>query len=137
MEIPDRLQTLFSATIEEQGDSYVVEVPEREVSLGELQAGETYRVAILPSRSTDEATETNTDSQPEQSRQTPPVEEGEQRTVEIESLGDQGDGIARIERGFVVIIPNTEPTERVTAEITDVSENVAFAEVVERLSYYD
>ncbi|WP_242493277.1 TRAM domain-containing protein, partial [Haloarcula hispanica] len=66
----------------------------------------------------------------------PPVEEGEQRTVEIEDIGDQGDGITRVERGFVVIVPDTDVGERVTIEITDVGQNVAFGEVVERLSDY-
>jgi predicted RNA-binding protein with TRAM domain len=66
-----------------------------------------------------------------------PVEEGEERTVEIEDIGEQGDGITRVERGFVVIVPDTEQGERVTVEITDVRENVAFAEVVERRSYYE
>jgi len=32
---------------------------------------------------------------------------------------------------------NTEQGERLTVEITDVRENVAFAEVVERVSYYE
>jgi predicted RNA-binding protein with TRAM domain len=86
----------------------------------------------LPSLSRERTTSDN-----DQERQDPPVEEGEQRDVEIENLGDQGDGITRVERGFVVIVPDTEPSERVTVEITDVRENVAFAEVVERLSYYD
>lgn len=137
MEIPDPLQTLFSANVEERGDSYVVEVPEQEVRLGDLQQDETYRVAVLHSPSTGEANDT--DTEPERGRSPPkqPVVEGEQRTVEIETLGDQGDGITRVERGFVVIVPDTEQGERVTVEITDVRENVAFSEVVERVSYYD
>jgi predicted RNA-binding protein with TRAM domain len=137
MEISDQLRCLFSATVEERGDSYVVEVPEQEIRLGDLQQGETCRVAVLPSQSTDEANDTETE--PERGRSPPkqPVEEGEQRTVEIESLGDQGDGITRVERGFVVIVPDTEQGERVAVEITDVRENVAFAEVIERVSYYD
>jgi len=65
------------------------------------------------------------------------VEEGEQRDAEIEDIGEQGDGITRVERGFVVIVPDTELGERVTVEITDVRENVAFAEVTDRLSYFD
>jgi predicted RNA-binding protein with TRAM domain len=65
------------------------------------------------------------------------VDEGETREVEIEDIGEQGDGITRVERGFVVIVPDTEQGERATVEITDVRENVAFAEVVERLSYYE
>jgi predicted RNA-binding protein with TRAM domain len=137
MKISDQLRCLFSATVEERGDSYVVEVPEQEIRLGDLQADETYRVAVLPSPSTDETNDTDTEPERERGPPKPPVEEGETRTVEIEDLGDQGDGITRVERGFVVIVPDTEQGERVTVEITDVRENVAFAEVVERVSYYD
>jgi len=137
MEISDQLRCLFSATVEEHGDSYVVEVPEQEIRLGDLQQGETYRVAVLPSPSNDEANDTDTEPESERGPPKPPVEEGETRTVEIEDIGDQGDGITRVERGFVVIIPDTEQGERVTVEIADVRENVAFAEVVERMSYYD
>jgi predicted RNA-binding protein with TRAM domain len=137
MEISDQLRCLFSASAEERDGSYVVEIPEQEIRLDNLQAGETYRVAVLPSPVTDDATETQVESPPEQAPQTPPVEEGEQRTVEIEDIGEQGDGITRVERGFVVIVPDTEQGEHVTIEITDVRENVAFADVVERVSYYD
>jgi len=137
MEISEQLQCLFSGKVEERNGSYVVEVPEQELRLGELQVDETYRVAVLPSSASNETNDTEADSQPEQTSQTPPVEEGEQRTVEIEDIGDQGDGITRVERGFVVIVPDTKQSERVTVEITDVRENVAFAEVVERVSYYE
>ncbi|PAU80323.1 deoxyribonuclease [Halorubrum salipaludis] len=115
----------------------MIEVPEQELRLGDLVAGETYRVAVLPSPTTSETNKSDADPQPQQTSQTPPVEEGEQRTVEIEDIGDQGDGITRVERGFVVIVPDTKQSERVTIEITDVRENVAFAEVVERVSYYE
>ena len=137
MNISEELQCLFSGTVEERDGSYVVEIPDQELRLGDLQAEETYRVAVLPSSATNEANNTDTDLQSEQAPQTPPVEEGEQRTVEIEDIGDQGDGITRVERGFVVIVPDTKQSERVTIEITDVRENVAFADVVERVSYYD
>lgn len=137
MEISDQLRCLFSATVKERNGSYVVEVPEQEVQLGGVQAGETYRVAVLPSSSTSEADDTETQPERKRDPSKPPVGEGEQRTVEIEDIGDQGDGITRVERGFVVIVPDTKETERVTIEITDVRENVAFAEVVERVSYYD
>jgi predicted RNA-binding protein with TRAM domain len=140
MKISEELQCLFSASIEEQDGSYVIDVPERELQLGDLQQGETYRVALVSSP---------TQSEPEQSEQAetgshskreppePPVEESEIREVEIEDIGDQGDGITRVERGFVVIVPDTKESERVKIEITDVRQNVAFAEVVERLSYYE
>ena len=141
MEISDQLHCLFSATVEQRDGSYLVEVPEREVRLNNLQRGETYRVAIIPSPSNEEDESEDTDTETRQGCQSgppkPPVEEGETRRVEIENIGDQGDGITRVERGFVVIVPDTEQGERVTIEITDVRENVAFADVVERVSYYD
>ncbi|SDG00356.1 hypothetical protein SAMN05216218_11339 [Halorientalis regularis] len=34
-------------------------------------------------------------------------------------------------------MPDTEQGEHVTVEITDVYQNAAFAEVVERVNYYD
>jgi predicted RNA-binding protein with TRAM domain len=52
--------------------------------------------------------------------------------VEIEYLGDQGDGIAKVERGYVVIAPDTSIGDRVTAEIQQARETVAFADVVDR-----
>ena len=137
MEISDQLRCLFSGKVEQRNGSYVIEIPEQELRLGDIAADETYRVAVLPSPTTSESTTTDADPQPEQASQTPPVEEGEQRTVEIEDIGDQGDGITRVKRGFVVIVPDTKQSERVTIEITDVRENVAFAEVVDRVSYYE
>lgn len=143
MEISEQLRCLFSATVEERDGSSVVEVPEQEIRLGDIRAGETYRVALLPSPSpspspsSDKTGDTEDTPEAERGLPEPPVEEGEQRTVEIEDIGDQGDGISRVERGFVVIVPDTEQGERATVEITDVRENVAFAEVVERVSYYD
>jgi len=135
MDIPSQLRCLFSASIEERENSYVVEIPEQELELGDLQQGETYRVAVL-SLPTDTETEEPPSSEPQREREPPepPVEEGEQRTVDIEDIGDKGDGITRVERGFVVIVPDTDIGERVTVEITDVGKNVAFADVVTRLS---
>lgn len=135
MEILEQLQCLFSAQVEEQDGSFVVEIPDQEVRLGDIQHGETFRVALLPTPSQAKTGEARTDH--ERGQPTPPVEEGETREVEIENIGDQGDGITRVERGFVVIVPDTEQGERVRIEVADVRETVAFAEVVERLSYYE
>ncbi|WP_254832610.1 TRAM domain-containing protein [Haloglomus salinum] len=144
MEISDQLRCLFSAQITEQGGSYHVEIPEQELQLGTLSENETYRVAVLETDAdTESETTADTKSEPEPTESPdrdhpePPVEEGETLTVEIENLGDQGDGITRVERGFVVIVPDTEQGERVRIEIADVKQTVAFGEVVERLSYYD
>ena len=60
----------------------------------------------------------------------PPVSEGERRTVTIETLGDEGDGIAKVERGYVVIVSGAEPGDTVTVEVTNVRENVSFGSIV-------
>lgn len=112
-------------------------MPEREVIQGLIESGNQYRIAILPTLSAESpttdrpSTAVNAANESRQ-EQAPPVSEGETRKVEIESLGDQGAGIARVERGFVVIVPETDVGERVSAEIVDVGPNVAFAEVVKR-----
>jgi predicted RNA-binding protein with TRAM domain len=145
MNVPDQLRCLFTTDIETKDDTAVIEIPRREIEHGNLRAGETYRVAILPeAESTSEAgqsastaTKANRGHDGSDPNQSPPIEEGDQRRVEIEAIGDQGDGIARLERGFVVIVPDTEKGERVVIEITDTAETVAFADVVERVSYYD
>jgi predicted RNA-binding protein with TRAM domain len=133
MEIPTELRTLFSAEIDQNEGSFVIEIPRQEVDIGAIQRNETYRVAILPGLGNEESTD---DSEVVSGGSLddlgPPVEEGERRTVEIEHLGDQGDGITRVERGFVVIVSDASPGEEVTVEITHVQENVAFADVVDR-----
>lgn len=139
MRIADQLRCLFSGSVEEVDNSYVIEVPEEEIQLGDLQGGETYRVAILPTNDGNDGSDHESDPEPERHRgpSEQPVELGDQRTVEIEDIGEQGDGITRVDNGFIVIVPDTEMGERVTIEITDVGENVAFAEVEERVNYYD
>lgn len=139
MEISDQLQCLFSATVEETEDAYTVEIPKQEVQLGTFTSGDTYRIAVLSQEAPEELPSDRTDTRPNttESPAEPPVSEGETRTVDIEDVGDQGDGLTRVERGFVVIVPETDVGERVRIEISDVRDTVAFGEVVERLSYYD
>ncbi|WP_227777713.1 TRAM domain-containing protein [Haladaptatus pallidirubidus] len=129
MEIPDKLLCLFSECIEEQEETYTITVPKEELTDGAIQENGTYRVALIrpASNATDSVESTQLHDNP-----APPVEEGEHRSVEIEGIGDQGDGIARVERGYIVIVPDTEQHEQVGIEITDVTPTVAFAEVVDR-----
>lgn len=105
MEISDQLRCLFSASIEERNGSYVVEVPEQELRLGDIQQDETYRMAILPSPSTSENTKPETEPKRERGPPEPPVEEGEIRDVEIEDIGEQGDGIAVSSAGTLSSCP--------------------------------
>lgn len=136
MEIAEELQTVYSATVREQDGEYYLSVPTREVEMGSLEAGEPVRVALLPPGSSTITTD-DTASSPEPPREVdeptePPVSEGETREVEIESIGDQGDGIAKVDRGYVVIVPDTDLGDTVTVEIEQVQDNVAFATVVDR-----
>ena len=47
VEIPDRLECLFSAPIDQHGDSYSIEIPRAALEEGAVRSGETYRVAVL------------------------------------------------------------------------------------------
>lgn len=137
VEIPDSLHTLFSATVEERDGTYQIEVPREEIDHDSVVPGEAYRIAVFPKArpetdSPDVSTRERSESRSGTGRteQGPPVDEGEVRDVTVESLGDQGDGIAKVERGYVVIVPEAEPGDEVTVEIEEVRENVAFANIV-------
>ena len=132
VEIPDELRCLFTARAERRDGRTVIEVPKEEVERDTIPAGDTHRVAILgavddgdtPDRSP-AAAEEGAD------HPAPPVEEEEVRTVTIETTGDQGDGIAKVERGYVVIVQGGSPGEEVTVEIATVRENFAIANPVD------
>lgn len=136
VEITEQLLSLYSAKIDTEGDTYTIEVPKREVDIGRVTPGETHRIAILDpnaasqqhdNRSADRSRSNRSDQADE-----PPVDEGDVIDVKIESLGEQGDGIAKVGPGYVVIIPDVEIGEQVSVRITDITPTVAFAEVVER-----
>ncbi|EFW90781.1 hypothetical protein ZOD2009_16583 [Haladaptatus paucihalophilus DX253] len=140
MEISDKLLCLFSADVTLKGDEYVVSVPRREIDTGSVEPGETYRVALI-SRETEEesddeqtattTTQSSANTGSVSSEPQPPVEAGEIRYVEVEDIGKQGDGIARVERGYVIIVPGAEIGERVKVEITEVKSNFAVGEIIE------
>ena len=129
MEISDKLLCLFSAEVTKRDDRYVVEVSRREIDTGSVEPGETYRVALIASELEERTEETETEAPPSEPQ--PPVEGGEIRYVEIEDIGKQGDGIARVERGYVIIVPGAEIGERVKVEITEVKSNFAVGEIIE------
>ncbi|EJN60666.1 Predicted RNA-binding protein, contains TRAM domain [Halogranum rubrum] len=128
MEISDKLLCLFNAEVREEDDKYIVEVPRREIETGSVDTDEIYRVALISREETveTEGGETRSSGEPQ-----PPVETGELRYVEIEDIGKQGDGIARVERGYVIIVPDAEIGERVKVEITEVKSNFAVGEIIE------
>lgn len=151
VEIADELRSMFSAEVERVDGDYVVRVPTSEVRNGAVATDEVYRVALLARRQaaeggaggTDEtagdptgtagADDGSTTGGPTDSDEppTPPVDEGEVREVSIESTGDQGDGIAKVERGYVVIVPGAQPGDEPRIEIEQVRQNVAFARVLD------
>lgn len=123
---PNELSYLVQT--KEQDDSYLVEVPKRDLSDSDVNLGEVYRAAFTPSFSS------STGDQPEQNQESsrpphpgPPTTVGETRTVEIENTREQGNGNARVERGYVIIVPETTLGDRVKIKVTDVRENMAFA----------
>ena len=129
MEISDKLLCLFSADVSDDGDRYVVEVPRREIDTGTVEPGETYRVALIASETGTTEQEVSDGSVPSEPQ--PPVETGEIRYVEIEDIGKQGDGIARVERGYVIIVPGADVGERVKIEVTEVKSNFAVGEIID------
>jgi len=130
LEISDELLCLFSADVTVEDDRYLVEVPRREVETGAVEAGGTYRVALI-SADIEAATDEPADSETPPDQPQPPVEPGETRYVEIEDIGKQGDGIARVERGYVIIVPGTDVGERVKIEVTEVKSNFAVGEIID------
>ena len=133
VEISDQLKCLFSGSVEQDSESYRIEVPKNEIENSSLVSGKTYRIAILSTGATSGESDSRSQSPSSSSDeipQSPRVESGETRTLTIESLGDQGDGIAKVERGYVVIVPGAHPGNEVEVEIQNARENVAFAEIV-------
>ncbi|MGQ3411663.1 TRAM domain-containing protein [Natrinema versiforme] len=134
MEISEKLLCLFSTDVSEEEDRYVIEVPRQEVETGDIDPGEVYRVALISREdevaSNDDASATAT-PQSAPSEPQPPVDVGETRYVEIEDIGKQGDGIARVERGYVIIVPGADVGERVKIEVTEVKSNFAVGEIIE------
>ncbi|GAA0452791.1 TRAM domain-containing protein [Halococcus dombrowskii] len=132
MEISDKLLCLFNADVTESEDSYTVEIPRREVENGSIEPGDTYRVALVSREPTEESSSSSRSrSSTPSSEPQPPVDVGEMRYVEVEDIGKQGDGIARVERGYVIIVPGAEIGERVKVEITEVKSNFAVGEIID------
>jgi len=63
-------------------------------------------------------------------RLTAPVREGDELAVEIEDVGSEGDGIAKVE-GFTLFVPGGETGKTVDVRVTDVKPRYGFAERVE------
>ena len=128
----DQVLCLFNAGIEKIDGEHIIRIPNEEIENQSLEKGEVYRIALVKQGEDFElGVQTETTTAPDYPQ--PPVEMGEIRYVEIESLGKQGDGIARAERGYVIIVPGSSVGEQVKIEIIDVKPNFSMASVVEDL----
>ncbi len=131
MEVSDTLLCLFNAEITRRDDAVVVSIPQREIETGNIDPEHVYRIAIMDQGDTGKADAAGERPEYSPTQPQPPVEEGEIRYVEIEDRGKQGDGIARVERGYVIIVPGADIGDRVKIEITGVKSNFAVGEIVE------
>lgn len=149
VEISDSLRLLFETSVSNEQDRYVISIPKEAIEDSVSLADETYRIALLPALSSSGPDESYPEDNPQRTgsdvtkssgkgrlrerssrAQKPPVEEGETRTVSIDTLGDQGDGIAKVERGFIIIVSGAQPGDEVDVQITHVKDTVAFAEPI-------
>lgn len=62
----------------------------------------------------------------------PPVKEGEEYNLTVESEGSKGDGITRI-NGYVIFIPQGIVEKKYRVRITKASERFGFAKILEEL----
>jgi len=133
MKLDDTLLTAFTARLDEHDGTPIIQLPERETELGTVDIGDTYQIAVFEGPA--QAREPTNNASARSHRKTaqtsgPPVTEGEQVEVEIEDVGEKGDGIARVGPGYIVFVPDTDIGDRVTIEITKTQENFGFGEVV-------
>jgi predicted RNA-binding protein with TRAM domain len=114
----------FTGKIEKQGHDHIVTIPETETEYGSLPSGDIVRISVETAEQTLKGA-----TQQETPASSPPVKEGDHLTVEIEDIGDQGDGIARVDRGYVLIVPGTEPGDSVDVEVTQTNPDYGFAQM--------
>jgi predicted RNA-binding protein with TRAM domain len=136
----DGLLCLFSGKIRRDADGdFVVSIPRSEIDHGTIQPGNAHRIGIFdevaaaPGTLQDRSSESEEDTATRQPTGEPPVEEGEELTVTIEGMGEEGDGVAKVPPGYVIMIPETEVGEEVRIQVTATRENVGFGTVVTRL----
>lgn len=146
--IPSTLQAFFTGNIDKDAESgeYHLSIPEAEVEQGSLDTDEPYQVAVFDQSNDTGSLETSTastdtkqksvttssiasnsgQSQPRNGSE-PPVSEGETISdVTIESLGEEGDGVATVGDGFVLIIEDVDVGDTVDVYVETVLSTVAF-----------
>jgi len=133
--ISRKLACLYSAMIDTEGDSSTIAVPKRE-SITPARSNRDPPRALLTSTQSDSETATaspttEAESSPPSSIDQPSVTEDD---VETETLGDQGDGIAKIDPGYVIIVPETAVDDRVAVRIDTAEANMVSVEIIKLLT---
>ena len=93
----------------------------------EMEAEFEYVRAVHPEASRDASSELYLVAK---GRLTAPVRPGDCHEVEITDVGDEGDGIAKVE-GFTLFVPGAKQGETVEVNVTDVKPRYGFAERVD------
>jgi len=134
------LRCLFSGKIrrDSNGD-FVVTIPTTEIDHGPIQPGNCHQIGIFDEVDAEPGAFQGRSRDPDGPAAQgppsgePPVEEGEELTVKIEGKGEEGDGVAKVPPGYVIMVPETEVGEEVKIQVTATRENVGFGTVVGRL----
>lgn len=126
VDIPSSLRAVVSGQVTERNGDYVIELPASEVRYDGINVGETYRIAIHERAGREQPRASGANSR----APTPPVSEGDIVDVTVEAVGDEGDGIAKVDRGYVLIVPGGRPGDELSVRVERVHENVGFANIV-------
>lgn len=140
--IPEELVYFSTHEIQQSDGQYEIQIPETHVDGSPLGESDEYRVAIMQTTDTQSSSQTASDSDSEKSTVSnrnsstgggyePPVSVGEELTVTIDSTGDQGDGIAHVAGGYVVVVEDASVGDELLVHIDSVKQNYSFASIVD------
>lgn len=132
VEVPNHLRSLFTASLAERDGEHVIRIPASVIENGEIDPTRSYRIAVLDQPGSSVRSDPQSaDGRSASGDRSPPVAENDVLTVTIDAVGDQGDGIAKVDRGYVLIVSDAAPGDEVSVRVETVKPNVAFASVVE------
>lgn len=142
--IPEELVYLSTHKIQQSDEQYEIQIPDTHIEGGPLDESDEYRVAIMRTTDPSPSSQSASDSDPQESSVSntnrnsptgdeyePPVSVGDELTVTIDSTGDQGDGIAHVAGGYVVVVENANVGEELLVHIDSVKQNYSFASIVD------
>lgn len=135
MNFEDDPRCIFSTEISHTDRGHAIELPPEEIELGTVDPNLPVRVVVYqPSVEAESVSpqsgSVETESDTEDDVQQPPVSVGESRSVTIDDEGDQGDGIATVDTGFVLIVPEADVGDSLRVKIKSVQDTFAIAEPV-------